>query len=134
MELFANEMLERSAVDGRLFTIEWTYSFIWSSVGMKLKKRRVGGWGSARCWAKRKRAFQGSPQVEIASVALCTRSRRGVQGGLGGTKGGEGAGARPSKAGHRTPATNASGNPPSKMVPCTDLLLFRVQVRYIPGF
>ena len=43
MELFANEMLEQSGVDGRLLTIEWTYSFIWNSVGMKLKKRRVGG-------------------------------------------------------------------------------------------
>ena len=100
---------------------------------MKLKKRRVGGWGSARCWAKRKRAFQGSPQVEIASVALCTRSRGGFKGGREVLEG-EGGGARPSKAGHRTPATNASGNPPSKMVPCTDLLLFRVQVRYILGF
>ena len=86
MEIFANEMLEQSAVDGRLFTMEWKYSFIFIhlELGQDEIEKAEGGWGSARCWAKRKRAFQGSPQVEIASVALCTRSRRGVQGGLGG--------------------------------------------------
>ena len=87
MEIFANEMLERSGLDGRLLTIEWKYSFIWNLVGMKLKKQREAGWGSVRCWAKRKRAFQGSPQVEIASVALCTRSRRGWEGGSRGVGG-----------------------------------------------
>ena len=117
MELFANEMLEQSGVDGRLLTIEWTYSFIWNSVGMKLKKRRVGGRvGQCSVLGKKEAGIPGL-STGRNSQWLCTRGAP-----------------RPSKAGHRTPATNASGNPPSKMVPCTDLLLFRVQVRYILGF